>query len=55
MNDMKSTLKEMCHWAWHTREGQMCGWGCFLMDLGFGFWHALGLIGFVLYFRCWDE
>lgn len=52
---MKEMLKEMWRWGIYSKAGQMCAVGCFLMGLGFGFWHALGFIGLVLYFRCWEE
>lgn len=52
---MIKTFKEIWQWSIFTKAGQMVGVGCFLMGLGFGFWHALGCIGLVIYYRSWDE
>jgi hypothetical protein len=51
---LKHILKDWWFLIRHDRNTQMCLLGCFMMGIGFGFLHSIGLFGLVLYYKSWD-
>jgi hypothetical protein len=51
---MKKLLREWWFLLIHDKNTQMCALGSFMMGVGFGFWHSIGLFGLILYYKSWD-
>lgn len=51
---IKNILKELWFLVCYDKNTQMCLLGSFMMGMGFGFWHSIGLFGLILYYKSWD-
>lgn len=51
---MKKLITDWWFLLRHDKKTQMATLGAFMIGVGFGFLHAIGFMGLILYYKSWE-